>query len=237
MSNVDILKDVQRYISPAERNVKIDRVRKIKDGIIINCEGDSSLNNLKASVDDILGSKYCCESVTKLNPRINLKNVDLRDVESDDKLLKDIFSLNDLNENFILDDMKIITKLKYSNSTGANIILETTPALRKFLLSRGFLYVNWKKCFLQDHLRILKCKVCLSFGHTEKKCNSTQKCLLCSGEHDFKSCDSEVRKCINCVSHNTRSRIKNDVNHSAGDRTCPVYISCLNRLQSKINYG
>lgn len=49
--------------------------------------------------------------------------------------MKEIFSLNGLNENFTLDNMKIVT-LKFENSN--NLILEILPSLTTFLLLQSF---------------------------------------------------------------------------------------------------
>ncbi|CAH1109876.1 unnamed protein product [Psylliodes chrysocephalus] len=173
ISNIDILKDVQSNINPVDQNVKIEGVRKIKNGIIVNCENDTSLNNLKSSVLNIFGSKYSAEPVKKFNPRIVLKDVDLQDSHKDEDIINEIFSLNDL-EDFSQTELKIVTKLKFYNNI--NLVLELTPSLRNFIFTKGFLYIGWKKCYFSDHIRILKCKKCLSFGHIEKNCNFVQKC-------------------------------------------------------------
>ncbi|CAH1106619.1 unnamed protein product [Psylliodes chrysocephalus] len=235
INNDDVLKDIQKHIHPGDKNIRIDSIKKVRGGIIVNCENDDSLKNLKSCVNNALGSKYSVEQINKFNPRLILKDVNLNDKQPNDDLLNEIFTLNDLIDNFSLNEMKIVAVLNFNNKS--NIIFETTPNLRKCIIAKGFLYVGWKKCFVNDHLRIIKCKKCHSFGHTEKTCTSTVKCIMCSNDHDSKQCNSTHRKCINCTSNNNKFRTKFDTNHSANDKACLVYKNYIQHLQSKINYG
>jgi hypothetical protein len=67
-----------------------------------------------------------------------------------------------------------------------------------------------------DELQPLQCYNCLKFGHSQTKCTSPQKCLLCAGDHSFKQCKfkddntKENLKCINC-----------NGGHEACSRECP----------------
>ncbi|CAH2018665.1 unnamed protein product [Acanthoscelides obtectus] len=61
-----------------------------------------------------------------------------------------------------------------------HLVLEVSPAIRKLLLAKGFVYVGWKRCSVVDHLNIMHCRKCCSFGHLEKNCasNSTATFLM-----------------------------------------------------------
>lgn len=87
-----------------------------------------------------------------------MKNVDLEDVENDGNLLNEMYSLNDLNDNFTLNEMNIVAKFKFHNNF--SIILEISLLLRTSLLTKGFMYNNCNKCYFSDHLRVMKCKNC-----------------------------------------------------------------------------
>ncbi|KAL3290324.1 hypothetical protein HHI36_023668 [Cryptolaemus montrouzieri] len=99
--NFDILKDVRKHIDPVENNLRINGDRKIKGGLIMDCDGDESMNKLSDCVHNILGSKCSVEPIKKFNPRIIVRNVEL-DEQNDNQLLQRNFSLNELSNDFIL---------------------------------------------------------------------------------------------------------------------------------------
>jgi len=57
----------------------------------------------------------------------------------------------------------------------------------------------------------LRCKKCLKYGHTAKRCSSDPRCERCSGHHNADRCEEDEVKCFNC-----------DGAHRAGSRDCPV---------------
>jgi len=74
----------------------------------------------------------------------------------------------------------------------------------------------------------LRCKKCLKYGHTAKRCNSDARCERCSGHHTVDRCEEEDLKCFNCEGA-----------HRAGSRDCPVLKkeeSVLN-MQKKMKVG
>ena len=44
----------------------------------------------------------------------------------------------------------------------------------------------------------LRCKKCLKYSHTTKRCNSDVRCSRCSGEHSLENCTETEVKCLNC---------------------------------------
>lgn len=163
-----------------------------------------------------------------------IKNVKLNeDLINNEQIINNIFSLNDLSE-FEEADFKIITRLKYY--TGFNIVIEISPQLRRLLLSRGYVFVGWKKCVVVDHLRVIRCFKCSNLGHIEKDCKSNIICPNCSGDHVLESCQSDEKKCVNCINFNKRFKHNLAVDHSAKDTCCTVYKNFLEKLKARINY-
>jgi len=74
----------------------------------------------------------------------------------------------------------------------------------------------------------LRCRRCLKYGHTAKRCSSDVRCERCSGHHSADSCHEEDFKCFNCEGM-----------HRAGSRECPTRKkeeSILN-MQKKMKTG
>lgn len=234
LSNNEVLKDITKKVNPAKINACINSTRKIRDGIAVYCEDQESLHKLKNCFGEELNSKYSIKEAKKFNPRIIIKNVKLNDdLNTEEEIIDNIVSLNDLGE-FDATNINVIIKLKHY--TNFNIVIEVPPLLRKLLLSRGYVFIGWKKCQISDHLRTVRCYKCCSFGHVEKDCKSKLICPICSGEHTLKNCQSEIKKCINCVNYNIRFKRTHDVNHSAKDSCCPVYQNYVSNLKLNINY-
>lgn len=228
-----VLRDVTTTVKPASLNVCINSTRTIKNGIAVHCKDEESRNKLKETLQNKFGEKYSITESKNLNPRLLIKNVNLDGLESPDDILDNIVSLNSFL-NTKKPYIKFVTELKYRNST--NIVIEVTPALRKVLLQEGSLFIGWKKSSVQDHLRVLKCFKCCSYGHTEKVCKSDLICPKCTRNHKLKECDSEVPQCINCLNYNKSNKKKLPTDHSSYFNGCPLYQSYIENLKSRINY-
>lgn len=72
---------------------------------------------------------------------------------------------------------------------------------------------------------IRQCYTCYKFGHGKGSCKSKQICSVCAGEHNFKDCTSDVKKCVNC----------NSAEHAAVSSSCPVKKAKLDEVKDKIN--
>lgn len=233
-SNEDIMKDITSNINPADLNVCINRTHKLKNGIAVHCEDNNSLNILKSNLCASLSSKYSINETKKLNPRLLISNVHLDGLDTTQDIINNITSLNGLDEN-CRSDIKFVTKLKHHNNI--DLVIEVTPELRKLFLQKGYLFIGWKKSYVKDHLRIVKCFKCCGYGHVEKDCTSELLCPKCSASHNRKDCKTSIFKCPNCINHNKNFRKNLSVDHEATSVNCPIYKSYVERLKQKINYG
>lgn len=83
--------------------------------------------------------------------------------------------------------------------------------------------IGWEKCKIYECFNVLRCYNCYGFNHKREECSLPKACSKCSGEHDFKDCQEEINKCINCVEAVKKYKIELDVNHSAIDECCPIF--------------
>nr|CAH7762378.1 unnamed protein product [Callosobruchus chinensis] len=182
MGNADsknILHDITSSVNPANLKVCINSTKCIKNGVAIHCKDDKSMNVLKENLANKLGSKYSINQAKKFNPRMIIKDVDLEGLESSEDILNSILSIHNF-PNLEPSDIKFVTKLKQLN--GVDVIIEVTPAARKTMLQVGHVFIGWKRSPVSDHLRIVKCSKCCSYGHLVKDCKSTDSvCHKCAG--------------------------------------------------------
>nr|CAH7747643.1 unnamed protein product [Callosobruchus chinensis] len=239
MGNADsknILHDITSSVNPANLKVCINSTKCIKNGVAIHCKDDKSLNVLKENLANKLGSKYSINQAKKFNPRMIIKDVDLEGLETSEDILNSILSIHNF-PNLEPSDIKFVTKLKQLN--GVDVIIEVTPAARKTMLQVGYVFIGWKRSPVSDHLRIVKCSKCCSYGHLVKDCKSTDSvCHRCAGNHLLKDCKSEISKCINCLNYNKTSKNNIPFDHASNYLSgCPVYQNYVHNLKSRIDYG
>nr|CAI5832096.1 unnamed protein product [Callosobruchus analis] len=94
-SNTDVLEDVQRRINSADLNMSVENVRKVNSGVIIRVIV-VSLQKLKANIQTEFGTKYSVDELKKFNPRMIVRNVNVKCVNLDnsDAMIKNIMSQN-----------------------------------------------------------------------------------------------------------------------------------------------
>nr|CAI5818720.1 unnamed protein product [Callosobruchus analis] len=205
---------------------------------MIFCGSQKDVDILKNALKRKMGNKYHLEEPAKFNPRLLVKNATLdEELKDNDKIVSDILRRNKLEG---ADDksLKVVTLLKFKNSKNAHVVLEVSPQIRKNLIRRGFLYLGWKRCALEEHLNIMQYNKCCLFGHLEKNCRSDKTaCLKCAGNHTVKNCSRDILKCINCTSYNSKFNTKLNSDHSASDRACFLYEDHIYKLKRRINYG
>nr|CAI5824815.1 unnamed protein product [Callosobruchus analis] len=233
MSSDDLLKEVTSSINPAALNIQINSTRKTKDGIAVHCKNDSSLTTLKNGLSNKFGQKYNIIAAQKFNPRLVLKDVHLSETDTAEDIVDDILKLNDIEDEH-RGEVKFITKLSYSKKT--NIIIEVLPTMRKLLLERRFLHVGWGQCEVEDHIRIVRCDRCGSFGHKENVCKADQCCPKCSDSHTYKECKSDILRCINCIKFNKTYKKNVPTDHSSNYGNCPCRLNYVNNIQQNIKY-
>ncbi|KAL7294839.1 hypothetical protein TKK_0011767 [Trichogramma kaykai] len=108
------------------------------------------------------------------------------------------------------------------------------PTLRRQLLSRQRISIQWLVCRVEDHVSVTECFKCSGFGHIAAKCPKSACCSHCAGGHLTEERESrENLKCINCTEAGHASHA-----HSARDRAkCVILRRRIERKISTINYG
>lgn len=113
-------------------------------------------------------------------------------------------------------------------------MIEVDPWVRKQLLAKGRIYIEFASCRDEDHIRVLRCYKCQKYGHDHKNCQSEETCGRCSGAHETRSCKAEDTdiKCVTCAKVSLGNTC-----HLASSNLCPFYARQVKSLLSNIDYG
>ncbi|KMQ88827.1 putative 50 kda protein in type i retrotransposable element r1dm [Lasius niger] len=220
---------VQRAIDPGEMGLKVSRLIKIRNnGIKIEaCDVD---------IGKLRSSRGLCEAglevkeEAKLNPRVIIRNVPVELSEED--IMSQLLKRNLDGEE---DNIRIIYRFPArAGRAVSSCVVEVSSNMRKKLLSRDRIFLGWSACTVGDHVKVLQCYKCLSFGHIAKNCSGDARCSHCSGKHETIACDkrNESPCCFNCKSAN-----ENSISHTAYDvNKCSVLRRRITAKIHTINY-
>nr|CAI5829458.1 unnamed protein product [Callosobruchus analis] len=235
--NIDVMNTIKSNINPSSENIMIERTKLVKNGMLVTCCDGKSLEKLKTIVDKQFSNKFDSFVPKRFKPRLLVSDVD-KSVESKEEFLNMLVQ----NNQYLSDkDIKVVSMIKLKFSL--NVILEVEPEVRKHILSTGYILTSWQKCYVRDYVVVVRCFNCCRFGHFKKDCKSKTVCSICSGDHDFRQCQSRRNLCINCSASNNymKKTFKKftllDTNHAAFDLKCPSFLKRCELLKSRIDYG
>nr|CAH7767044.1 unnamed protein product [Callosobruchus chinensis] len=153
VSTSDVLNDIQKNINPKDLQLRLDGIKKIRNGIIIYCDEDKSLAKLKDHAAHKLGSKYNINYTRLHNPPLLIKDIKTSENSSDADIIENIRSVNNLQD--LRDqEIKVVTKLRYPNHI--DLVVEVSPELRRFFMAQGYIYAGLSRCNVSDHIRVIR---------------------------------------------------------------------------------
>lgn len=231
----DVEKDIKNNCDVVALKVNVNNTKRIKNGVLISCDDDNSLNALKTALNSQIGDNYEFATPSVLNPRIIIYSVQADEITDNLQFINNLIVKNDLmvaNRN----DCKFVTKFKSRNCV--NVVIEINPGLYKQILDKGYLFVGWKKCLVKENLHLVRCFKCNKYGHVIKNCKSKDfVCGKCSGPHNTKECNSENLTCANCTFYNDKNKTNVSVDHAVGSPSCSFHQVKLASLKNIINYN
>ena len=119
-------------------------------------------------------------------------------------------------------------------------VIEVSPQLRRLMISRRTVKIEWRSLRFADYLPVIRCHKCNSFGHIQKDCTAAQACGHCGQDHDSRVCPTPKaqHKCINCFKSNQTNKMGRQLNvkHSSFSDNCDVYKRIVSIIKSKISY-
>jgi hypothetical protein len=177
-----------------------------------------------------LGQNY--NVVVPKSKRPVLKIVGLTELLSEDELIEKIVAQN----TFLRIDTNIdVIELKRKERKIFAAIRCDVTAYQE-LIKRGKINIGWDRCRVYDYVQVLRCFKCAGFNHKAADCRNEIACAKCAGSHELTQCDSDIEKCVNCMSANKKLNLNLDVANSVWNRNCPVYTKKLKIEMSKIEF-
>ncbi|XP_050308407.1 uncharacterized protein LOC126744878 [Anthonomus grandis grandis] len=228
-------KEIRQNVDPSK--IEVSKFRQIKGGgVVIGCSDKNQIKDLRTQLEKQLGQKYTVEVPSLKKPKMKIVNINKDDVgleDSDSTIIDLIVKWNNLfdGEDFY---MKVLKK-SVNNFKNINLILEADSITHNKLLSQERVKLGWSRCRVFNHVSVLQCFNCMGFNHYGKDCKSQQICSRCSGNHSYKECRSNEKKCINCI----KSKKPNenlDVSHEALSRECPCLLRIISLYNKKVDY-
>jgi len=139
--------------------------------VILGCESESEMKQLKASVREKLGKDFEIVEPKKIKPKLKVINIEEEEmILKDEKLINTIKKQNNMNENeesYIRVVKRFSSgrrggdiKARRENREEGSIILEVDEKTHELMLRREKLNIGWRKC----NLTITVLKDALSVG-------------------------------------------------------------------------
>lgn len=229
---------VQKIISPEEMKLQVRGLRKTKNGgVIISTETRGDIEKLKQSVQ-LTNSGLLVDEPQKRKPRVVIIGVPSSMQE------KDVFiclykqniaeSLPELTLDKYLSSIKLSHKSGKKDIETCNYVIEVPAAIRKALITKERVFVNWSSCPVRDFTLVTRCYKCQQYGHAAKSCREASNICghCCSQGHTVKECTkkTEEPKCATCL------HFKKPGNHVTGSADCPAKIAAEKRYINSIDY-
>ena len=85
--------------------------------------------------------------------------------------------------------IKYVITLKNEHHQTSSIVIETSPNVRKIIMSENKIKLGMCVYEIADQLRLIQCGKCMKFGHGTKLCRSSvDVCEVCGNNHCTKNC-------------------------------------------------
>lgn len=229
---------VQKIIKPEEMNLHVRGLRKTRNGgVIISTESKGDIEKLKNSVQ-LANSGLQVDEQHKRKPRVVVIGVPSSLPE------KEFFTclyhqnlaetIQDCNLDQFLTSIKLSHKSGNKNAETCNYIIEVPALIRKALITKERVFVNWSSCPVRDFTLVTRCYKCQQYGHAAKSCrDSSDTCAHCGDRgHSIKECTkkAEEPKCATCLYFKKPSK------HATGFADCPAKILAEKRYINTIDY-
>ncbi|KAK5640274.1 hypothetical protein RI129_011085 [Pyrocoelia pectoralis] len=230
---------LKNLVNPVEHLINIINIRKIKNGVIVNCASSESKNKLFSELNKSnKKNEFEISEPKKILPKLIVFGIDSNDMPANDKDFETHIIVNNNIDKSVNDfSLSIVRKINQTNGnpgSEVNAILAVDPTTRNSILKHGYLYIGWKRCTVKDSYHTKRCYNCASYGHIKSECTSkVAVCSKCAESHETKLCVSQNIKCANCISFNKQKNQNTNYSHEAGDKHCPCYIRELDKIKAR----
>lgn len=159
--------------SPNDMSIGVSKLRKGGRGaVILGCESEQELKQLKSNVVSKLGDKYQIIEPKGAQPKLKILNLDEEETNCDeDQIVDMIIKQNHLDEERRGFHIKILKKIirgrQSGNSNSARakreygmLILEVDTATHEKMLEKEKINIGWRKCHVVNYINVKRCYNC-----------------------------------------------------------------------------
>ena len=226
---------LQKAVNPQTLQVRIEQVRRVGNcGVVVKTATQEEAKKLREAAPPTLR----VTEPQRRQPLLAVRFLDESTTEED--LLEAIHELAERNggaEEWTLTKLKGSAKLlfKRGRQSRTTLVLQTSPKLREFLLSRGSVYVGWQVATVCDYVNVTCCNKCQLYGHPEKYCREKgYTCGKCGdGGHKTAECQAQQQCCATCKKFGR----KEAASHSTASRDCPARAHAEARVMDATIYN
>ncbi|XP_077279098.1 uncharacterized protein LOC143906728 [Temnothorax americanus] len=242
-------KVVKENIDIKNMAVGVSKLRKGgKGALILGCESEQELKQLKSTAVSKLGDKYQIIEPRGAQPKLKIFNLDEEEIKCDEGQIVDmIIKQNHLDEKKRGFYIKIVKKIDRrgqdgnTNTTRAKrengmLIVEVDEITHVEMLKTEKINIGWRKCHVTNYVNVKRCYNCWGFYHIAKNCTRPVTCSKCAGNHKDSECKVEKEKCVNCMYKNKTYNLKINEEHGAMSRECPTLKKLLEEEKKKIRW-
>lgn len=214
----------------------IVRNSRMNGNIILQSNNSTELEKVTKKIKEKLNDEIDISTPKQRLPRIKIKNVVNVANLNDDDLIKMIANQNDIaiSEN---SHLKVIYKTNPKNEY-FDMCIEVDVKTFAAIKPKQSLLIGFVRCKFYESFNITRCFKCNDYSHRIKDCEKNEPvCGTCAEIHETRSCESLVKKCINCIQRNATLRLGLNIDHPAWSHECPTYIAIVQSIQKKMNYS
>ncbi|KMQ86031.1 hypothetical protein RF55_15102 [Lasius niger] len=241
-------KAIKQNIDIKNMPIGVSKMRKGgKGALILGCESEQELKQLKATVENKMGDKYQITEPKKIYLKVKILNVDEEEMkDEEDRVVNMIIKQNHLVEERSEFHMKILKKIigkRNENSSVArkklgdgSLLIEVDDVTHEEMLRMERINVGWRKCRVVDYVNVKRCFNCWGFYHIARNCKRPITCSKCAGDHKDMDCKAKKEKCVNCMYKNKNYNLKINDEHNALSGECPTLKKALEEEKKKTGW-
>ncbi|XP_048513496.1 uncharacterized protein LOC125501477 [Athalia rosae] len=228
----EVKQKVMSVVNPSAYGMKVDKMIRTRENSVKIAAKGTDVGKL-TSAPELAEAGLEVRLVQKRKPRLIIYGVPSGCDAG--KIPEQLMQHNRIEIN--VEEIKVVYAYKpRPGSRTTSVVIEVTPHARKQILELKELYVDWVRCRVEDHIRIMQCFKCQQFGHMAKDCRQADDvCGKCAGKHETRQCQMEdgTAKCANCC----REKMNATDHWATNANICPAYRRRIMDRVRNTDYG
>ncbi|XP_044764523.1 uncharacterized protein LOC123321084 [Coccinella septempunctata] len=233
-SHREVLQKVKNATKEIWQDDGLRNIIPLRNGkIVLQCTSKDQQTRMSNVLNK---SKEILKEMNDKKPTIMITGV--MNGYSDEEIIGQLTNENEeLNNTFgstLKQRMRVLSRKTCRNEYEENIKIETDHEVAKYLLKRGYAYMDMVRLRIEEIIDVSLCFNCHKYGHVAKYCKDQTICHKCGENHRGSECKTLILDCPNCKIN----RIQKDLRrHTAIDTNCPIYGRKVAQIRQTVNYG